>query len=96
MFEYRNGNIVGYECRITEENGWSDVDTVYSSTEKVFEKLTPYTNYKVQIAAMTSAGIGPYSEPVIARTREASMLTFIILTNLDYPGDCYEPVWRSG
>ena len=70
--EDRNGNIIGYEYNITEQNGWNDVDTVDSSTVKVFTKLTPYTNYTVRIAAMTLAGTGPYSEPIVARAKEAS------------------------
>ena len=74
--EDRNGNIIGYEYDITEQNGWNDVDTVESSTMKVFGELTPYTNYTVRIAAMTLAGTGPYSDPIVARTREASKVKF--------------------
>ena len=69
--EDRNGNIIGYEFYIIDQNGWYDVKTV-NSTEKVLEELKPYTNYTVQVAAMTSAGVGPYSVSIIERTKEAS------------------------
>ena len=66
----RNGHIIGYECYISDQNGWNDVKTV-NLTETAFEELQPSTNYTVQIAAMTSAGTGPYSEPIIVRTKSA-------------------------
>ena len=70
--EDRNGEITGYEYNLTEQNSWNNVDTVGLTWHVFKQQLTPYTNYTVKIAAMTSVGVGPYSEPIFARTKEDS------------------------
>ena len=41
-----------------------------------FTELWPYTNYSVVAAAINSAGFGPYSVPVSARTMEEGVVCF--------------------
>ena len=42
--------------------------TVDSGDNATIASLVPSTNYSIQVAAETSEGIGPYSDPLIART----------------------------
>ena len=48
-----------------------------SVTKYSLNDLIPSQNYTIQVAASTSVGFGPYSPPVIYRTRNAGMLGLI-------------------
>ena len=56
----RNGEVTGYRVH-TWTNGWSGTVSVGDFREANISELTPSTEYTVQVAAVNSMGIGPYS-----------------------------------
>ena len=78
---YRNGEIMLYEVSLTlVSNGSNDSVTnpTYNSTntEIGLINLTASTLYSVKVRAMTSAGYGPYSEPLEALTAPEELQCF--------------------
>ena len=71
--ENQNGPITGYFINITTvESGYTFV-TSSTSTSASLDTLRPFTTYICVIAAQTSVGIGPYSQPITVMTPEAGM-----------------------
>ena len=78
--EHRNGVILGYRVfhSITElPDGVvplpaGNMTFIYCTTEKGFDivELETGVKYKIQVSAMTSAGSGNRTEPVICKTME--------------------------
>ena len=70
---HQNGDIIGYSVIFSAAN--SDVvDTVYTtSNSTAINSLKPFTSYRISVAAVTRAGIGPYSIPTIILTDEAGI-----------------------
>ena len=67
---HHNGNITGYSvwCGV---QGSGSTETVYVSggttTNTTIPGLIPYTSYVIDMAAVNSAGIGVYSEPLTVK-----------------------------
>ena len=65
-------SITGYCVRYGIHNSGSS-STVYvpgaATTETTISELSSTTNYSIEVAAVNSAGIGNYSDPVIATTK---------------------------
>ena len=59
---HRNGIITGYMVKYT--GGSSGMMTVTSGTTRILSRLVPFVQYSVQVAAMTNAGDGPFSDAV--------------------------------
>ncbi|XP_072027055.1 phosphatidylinositol phosphatase PTPRQ-like [Amphiura filiformis] len=65
----RNGDIVMYSYELT--NNTNTVITHETSQTTVsISNLTPYVNYSFRIAAVNSAGHGPFSDVVMSQTEE--------------------------
>ena len=60
----RRGPITGYRLRYS--NGTPIVNTTGKmSRQHVLSRLTPFTNYSMQVAAVNDGGTGPYSDPAL-------------------------------
>ena len=57
---HRNGNITGYSVRL---NG-NIITGDSSGGTYVISGLEPSTTYSIQVAALTSTGVGPYTTPL--------------------------------
>ncbi|KAI8499947.1 hypothetical protein Bbelb_222640, partial [Branchiostoma belcheri] len=72
--EQRNGNITQYEVNSEEVNSTSPLpgsETANVSTTDIWlYDLVPYTTYQLRVRAYTRAGPGPWSAPLLQRTRE--------------------------
>ena len=72
--QHHNGQITGYNITLTTA-GTGETFTTFSETNSTtITSLNPFTTYTYAVAAVTSAGIGPYSTPDTAVTDEAGML----------------------
>ena len=68
---HRNGDITGYTVRYgVQESRITQTESVLGSatTEATISGLTPSTSYVIDIAAVNSAGIGVYSDPLTVET----------------------------
>ena len=68
---HRNGDITGYSVQYGEVGSGSTQTMPVSggsSTETTISGLMPSTVYSVQVAAMNSAGTGPYTSPLTIET----------------------------
>ena len=64
---HQRGPITGYRLRYS--NGTSIMNTTgEGSRQHVLTRLTPYTNYSVQVAAVNDGGTGQYSTPLTVET----------------------------
>lgn len=68
----QNGVITNYSINISNlESGNSNTLSVSSLTHRtVFHQLHPYTTYGIAVAAENSAGVGPFTSVMYARTSE--------------------------
>lgn len=69
---YQNGVLTNYSIIISNlENGNSSTLSVHSLAHSmVFHQLHPYTTYGFAVAAENSAGVGPFTSVMYARTSE--------------------------
>ena len=58
-----NGVITGYVIEYTRSGGSSHMRTVTSGTKRTISGLFPFVEYSVTVAAATSNGTGPPSDP---------------------------------
>ena len=68
---YRNGDITGYSLQYTVKGSSSSRNLNISgeqTPEAIISGLSAFTNYTVEVAAMTVNGIGVYSDPIDVRT----------------------------
>ena len=68
---HHNGDITGYSVWYgVQGNGSTQTMNVSggSLTEATISSLMPSTNYSIQVAAVNSAGIGVYSDPITVET----------------------------
>ena len=70
----QNGEIIGYNVSVTNFNtgALTTIFTLINSTEVA--SLRPFTTYTYAVAALTTAGIGPFSVLSILTTNEAGTL----------------------
>ena len=76
---YQNGVITGYSVRYGEEGdveGDKTVSMVSGVVATTIFGLTKETVYTIEVAAVTSAGIGVYSEPQTIETPDGESFTF--------------------
>ena len=70
---HRNGEITGYSVRYGVQGQSiqtmtvSGGDTIMTTISSVMS----FTNYSIEVAAVTSAGIGPYSDPITVETPQS-------------------------
>ena len=67
----RNRDITGYSVQYGEVGSGSTQTMPVSggsATEATISGLMPSSTYSIQVAAVTSAGTGPYSDPVMHTT----------------------------
>ena len=75
---HRNGDITGYSVQYGEVGSAEGERTVVEMVSGDFSGgmykilgLIPFATYSIQVAAETSAGIGPYTDALINRTRQS-------------------------
>ena len=59
---HRNGNITGYSIQYGNET--VSISGNSSGGMYIISGLEPSTTYSIQVAASTSAGLGPYTTPI--------------------------------
>ena len=65
----QSGELSGYTVRVTEvETGRIFAESTAVVTLWTLTGLHPYYQYRVQVAALSEAGLGQYSDTVSART----------------------------
>ncbi len=69
----RNGVITGYTVEFQEQGGANISGEVVNQTFTA-SGLTPYTNYTFRVAGVNSDGGGCFTDAIIIRTDEDSML----------------------
>ena len=62
-------SIIGYAVRYGVESSRSSQILGALTTEITISGLSSTTNYTIEVAAMSNAGIGHYSDPIIATTK---------------------------
>ena len=77
-----NGLITSYSIRYTiQPNGIPQTTLQSDGLEITLTGLTPFTEYSIEVAAVNENGdVGVYSEPEVAITDEARMLTLLYQT----------------
>ena len=66
----QNGIITGYLINVTAVETGQTLQVSSTTTNLVIQRLRPFTTYNCTVAAMTSAGIGPFSIPLTLQTNE--------------------------
>ena len=78
----QNGDIIGYQLMITNQNRTNSstfVVNVTNTTSYVAINLQEFEVYNFEIAAMTVIGLGPFSDAVSNQTFEDGKYTLICL-----------------
>ena len=81
---HRNGEITGYAVRYS--GGGSTVARFVSgggTRQTTISGLTPSTDYTIEVAAVNSAGTGPYSTGMVERTAGELMMSVYTCVVLD-------------
>ena len=76
---HRNGNVTGYSVQYGSET--VSVSGDFSGGMYVISGLMPSTTYSIKVAAVTSAGTGPYSATVYQQT-SSEIHTILQLLNI--------------
>ena len=66
----QNGDITGYLINVTASETGETFQVSSTTTNLVLHQLRPFTSYNCTVAAMTSAGIGPFSISLTVQTNE--------------------------
>ena len=74
--EYHNGELIGYNVTFSATSSEEVLvnDLFSPSNDTVIGSLSPFTSYAISIAAVTSAGVGPYSAAATVMTAEAGII----------------------
>ena len=72
-FDDQNGSITSYQVNITKQNT-TVVSVMINDTSFIANNLQEFEEYFIEVAAMTSVGLGPFSDPVRDITNEGSEL----------------------
>ena len=72
--------ITGYRVVYGQIDTGTSHSTATAALSAVLERLAPFTNYFVRVAAMREEEIGVYSNDVFVQTRSAGMYTYVSLT----------------
>ncbi len=72
--EYHNGELIGYNVTFTTVNSEEVFNLFSASNGTVIGSLNPFTSYDISIAAVTGAGVGPYSAAVTIATAETGIM----------------------
>ncbi len=67
----RNGEIVTYTFEITNDRTNDNINDKTTDSIVTINNLTPYVTYTFKVAALNTAGMGPFSE-IVTRTAEGS------------------------
>ena len=72
----QNGIIVSYIIRFSSNGETSNISVASDTMQYVLE-ASPFTTYQLSVAAVNSAGVGPFSDVLELRTMEAGMATYV-------------------
>ena len=67
--EHQNGLIVDYSVKLYSKGEEVQKKESHGEQSTTFGSLQSNTQYEVMLAAVTSAGVGPYSERVTMKTQ---------------------------
>ena len=87
----QNGDITGYSLRYEEEGSGEEdrmVKVVSSAVATIITGLTKETVYTFEVAAVTSAGIGVYSQPQTIETPDSESFLFTSVYVLCFKHRC--------
>ena len=76
--EYHNGELIGYNVTFTAANSEEVFNLLSASNGTSIGSLKPFTNYIINIAAVTSVGVGPYSAAVTVMTAESGIIILLL------------------
>ena len=103
---HRNGDITGYSVRYgVQGSGSTQTESVSggATTEATIFGLTHSTTYEIEVAAVNSAGIGVYSEPLTVETSVAgesrqmrAVLLWLLVPYIPYSIRCLCQIPGSG
>lgn len=65
---FRNGKIINYSISVTEIETRETFNYSTELTWYILQSLHPFYNYRLEVAAVTLAGSGPSSIPLIVQT----------------------------
>ena len=68
--EDHNGDIIEYQVTITRLSTLVSTTLITNATQLVVARLVPYNGYEVTMAAFTSEGSGPHTEPLFLQTEQ--------------------------
>ena len=66
--EDHNGDIIEYQVTITRLSTLVTTTLITNTTQLLVVRLVPYNGYEVTMAAFTSEGSGPHTEPLFLQT----------------------------
>lgn len=70
----QNGEIIGYNVSVTDFNSEAEITIFTSINSTEVTSLRPFTTYLYAVAAITAAGIGPYSVSSTLITEESGVV----------------------
>lgn len=86
--EHHNGEIIGYNITVTTINTGETFTVFSTANSTIISALVPFTSYSYSVAAVTVAGVGPYSSVSTVLTGEAGMYIYIYLRAACYQLIC--------
>ncbi len=90
--EERNGQIIYFIIVLKDiQFNTSDLTANTTNFEYIFNGLHEYTQYTLEIAAATSAGLGPFSSPVTFVTNENGKIHLLVCLNYVHFFSCVVP-----
>ena len=72
--EHHNGELIGYNVTFTATTSEEVLDLFSASNSTAIDSLNPFISYTISVAAVTSAGVGPYSAALTVMTAEAGII----------------------
>ena len=77
LLEDQNGELVEYSFLLTSLTDDIEQELTTSDRELLVDELVPYTRYKIQIAAGTAEGTGPFTDSLIVQTEQDGTNFFV-------------------
>ena len=75
--EHQNGHITGYDVRVIAQEGRSSFMKLSTENSEILVfSVEESTTYFVSVAAKTSVGVGPYSEPISITTKKDQCMLY--------------------
>ena len=76
--EHQNGEVLGYSITVTAVRAGTKLQYNSTSTSLTVSDLHPYYTYHCRVAALTTAGMGPFTTVVEQTTEQDGMFQVIL------------------